>query len=373
LEIYLIGLLLRRITAPWVRGEVILRKKQCMPSIYINNWIKEIQGKIDYWYNNYSPVNFYITPLLKQKKKWIPNTPIIDARILNHHLTSCCPSPPKSQISFNHFPEPYYGNPDDQILKSAVILFFNPGAPGNDQLLGNFKTVDTFNNKYIACGCNYFHLSSSGNFCDNTIKRFIKPKTKQLNSILSFVPNISNYEPLFMDLVPWHSDKFDGLDFGRFTEPATIEEIKKNVFIPAILNAINTSITHHANKVADNKIIVFCVGAKYSKEHILSSVGFNDITSTIQLINNPFPSFSPQTLPYTMLNSNGDISVDSKSKIKVWKSIGSNIIDNVEVDENTRVILNNKEIVVFNIWNMARSMDIPLNIGPTIENIIQQL
>ncbi len=74
-----------------------------------------------------------------------------------------------------------------------------------------------------------------------------------------------------------------------------------------------------------------------------------------------------------MLNSNGDISVDSKSKIKVWKTNGLKIMDNLEVDEETRLKLNNQEIVVFNIWNMARSMDIPLNIGPTIENIIKQL
>ena len=367
-------LLLGQITAPCCGVEIVrIKKKRCMPSNYLNNWIDEIQSKIDYWYNNYSPGNFYITPLSKKKKKWIPVTPKIDKRILNHHLASCCPSPPKSPISFAHFPEPYYGNPYDNILKSAVVLFFNPGPPNDDQLLGNLKSLDTFNNKYITCKNKYVDLSSSGNFCKGTVDGFIKPKTKQLNSILSFIPNISDSKALFMDIIPWHSDRFDGLDFGRFTEPATIEEIKKNVFIPAILNAINTSITHHANKVTDNKIIVFCVGAKYSKEHILSSIGFNDITSTIQLINNPFPSFRPQTLPYTMLNSNGDISVDSKSKIKVWKSIGLNIIDNVELDEDTRVILNNKEIVVFNIWNMARSMDIPLNIGPTIENIIQQL
>ncbi len=148
-----------------------------MPSNYINNWITEIQVKIDYWYNNFRPGNFYITPLLIQKKL-LPNPPAINPQILNHHLTSCCPRPPRSPISFAHFPEPYYGNPDDQILKSAVVLFLNPGPAGNDQLHGNLTSQNTFNHKYNLCRNNYFNLSSTYKFCDGTLKRFIGPKTK---------------------------------------------------------------------------------------------------------------------------------------------------------------------------------------------------
>ena len=338
-----------------------------MPTIHINNWINEIQRNIDYWYSSYglNPANFNITTL--------PNPPIINPNILNHNLTSCCPTPPKSAISFAHFPEPYYGNPDDLILKSAVILFFNPGPAGNDQLHGNLTTPNTFNHKYNLCRNNYFNLSSTNNFCSGTYNRFIRPKTNQINSVLSFVPNISEYNPLFMDIVPWHSDNFDGLDSNRFNIPATLREAKIMVFLPAILNALNTKITQYAKKFNEKKIILFCVGSKYSKENILSSIGFNDITTTIQLINNPFPNINPPNLPYTILNSNGDISVDSKSKIKVWSITGSKILDDIDVDQETRLTLNDKEIVILNVWNMARSMDIPQNIGPTIENIIQQI
>ncbi len=61
-----------------------------------------------------------------------------------------------------------------------------------------------------------------------------------------------------MDLVPWHSDKFDGLDFNRFTDLAIIEEAKEKVFLPAILNAINSRITQHANINKNNKVIFLC-------------------------------------------------------------------------------------------------------------------
>ena len=100
-----------------------------MPSALVNLWITDIQNKIDYWFNNYptTPGIFAITPL--------PHAPLIHPDILSHSVSSTCPSPPFPHISFDHFPEPYYGNPDDDIEKLAVVLFYNPGPSGASQLL----------------------------------------------------------------------------------------------------------------------------------------------------------------------------------------------------------------------------------------------
>jgi hypothetical protein len=297
----------------------------------------------------------------------------VNPNILNHDLTSCCPTPPKSPISFAHFPEPYYGNPDDLISKSAVVLFFNPGEAGVDQLHGNLSSADTFNSKYNFHHNNYFDLASNFNFCRATVKGFIIPKTRQLNRVLDFINNISEKKPLFMDLIPWHSENFNGLDLPRFSIPNSIVQAKKMVLIPAIMNALNTEITAYANQFSKNKIVLLCVGAKYSKESILSTIGFKDITTSIQLINNPFPNLTPPNLPHTILNSNNDISADSISKIKIWKINGCDFIKSIELDHDTETNISNKEIIIINVWNMARSMDIPQNIGPTLDHILRNI
>jgi hypothetical protein len=338
-----------------------------MPSHYLNNWIQEIQEKIDYWNLNFPlvPNSFAITPL--------PSLPVLNSNILSHDLTSCCPTPPKSPISFAHFPEPYYGDPDDFVSKSAVVLFFNPGDGGVDQLHGNVSSANTFCSKYNQHQNNYFDLARNYNFCRTTVNSFIIPKTRQLNVALSFIHNISDKKPLFMDLIPWHSKNFNGLDLPRFSNPNTIAQAKKMVFIPAILNAMNTEITAYLSKFSKNKIVLICVGAKYSKESILSTIGFKDITSNIRLVNNPFPNLAPPNLPYTILSSNNDIIVDSISKMKIWKVSGSEFVKDIELDQESVGNISSKEIIVINVWNMMRSMDIPQNIGLTLDHILQNI
>jgi hypothetical protein len=105
----------------------------------------------------------------------------------------------------------------------------------------------------------------------------------------------------------------------------------------------------------------------------LSKIGFKDITTSIQLINNPFPNLAPPNLPHTILNSNNDISADSISKIKIWKINGCAFIKSIELDHDTETNISNKEIIIINVWNMARSMDIPQNIGPTLDHILRNI
>ena len=333
-----------------------------MTSKFIKNWKKDIQNKINFWFNNYlnNPSSFQISNSA--------NTPM--KNILSYHLTSCCKTSTESQISFDHFPEPYYGNPDDNILKSAVVLFFNPGEADDNQLLGNANTSCTFHARYNAANNNYYKLASKLNFCDNTIKKFWNIKLRQLNKILSeIIPNNDLGLPLFMDLIPWHSKEFKGLVESRFKNSYVIEEAKRMVFIPAFLNAINTKLNRYLHE-DQNSVILMCVGAKYSRDNILSSLGFKDISDTINTINNPFPNLSPPNLRFTILNSNNDICVDSKSKLKIWKCQGKVFLDGIKIDNEASELLFKKDLIIINIWTIAKGMDIPSNIGSTIKSVL---
>ena len=148
-----------------------------MATPFVNIWINRIENSIKYWITTYpvGPYPFVITPL--------PAPAVVSPNVLSHRIASCCPSPPKPAISFDHFPEPYYGNPDDHIQKSAVVLFYNPGPSGPDQLLGNLAP-GSFHRNYLAHRRNYFSMSSAFCFCTGTINRFINPKTNQLNNLL---------------------------------------------------------------------------------------------------------------------------------------------------------------------------------------------
>ena len=330
-----------------------------MATPFVQNWIIETQLQYDYWYNNYLtlPGSFIISPL--------PGLPKINTNILSHNISSCCPTPGYPNISFEHFPEPYYGNPDDVITKLAVVLFFNPGKAGDDQLLTR-TGPNTFHSHYISHKMNYQSLASSFDFCKGTVDKFIKTKTNQLNNLLGCIlPKTSENDPLlFMDLIPWHSDTFNGIDNNRFNLPDTISEVKKKFIIPAILNAENTLITQYLQSLRNgtNKIVIFSVGAKYSRDGILQKTGFTDITKTI-----------PVFLPYTIITSNEDICIDCKAKAKVWKANGTDITRNLNLDSRFDDMvekISHKEIFVINMWTKAQSMDIPKNICSTINHIM---
>lgn len=325
-----------------------------MASVLINNWMNDIQKKIDFWYNNYTSTAgvFVISPL--------PLSPVVHLDILNHNVTSACPSTNYPAISFAHFPEPYYGNPDDQIEKLAVVLFYNPGPSGDDQLLSN-NGPGTFHENYKKAGYNYFELSSNLQFCNGTINRFWNPKNNQLINLfedLSFEKPELN--PLFLDLVPWHSDKFNGVEISRYNLPNCIDELKRNVFLPAILNAQNSAISHYLNKVTNStsKIVMFAVGAKYSRDGYLSSIGFNDITDTI-----------PQLAPHTIIQGN-DIRINgSSSKMKIWKLEGGTLtIEGLNISD-----LQNKEIFIINMWTANVGMDIPRGSSETLKHVLMNL
>jgi|GEM_PF-5796458 len=187
-----------------------------MPTPYLSKWIQDIDNEIDFLVHNYP-----ITPHLFS----ITHPPAIQAIhpiVLSHSITSCWPSPPIPPISFSHYPEPYYGNPDDSIRKSAVVLFYNPGGYSDGQMLGS-KLLNSFHQKYLAHGSSYYHLSMAFDFCTRTVNGFILPKTNQVNTLMSFMVTVpENVQPIFMDIIPWHSAKFIGLNKVRFALPNTI-------------------------------------------------------------------------------------------------------------------------------------------------------
>jgi len=327
-----------------------------MPSIYITNWINDIQNKIDFWFNNF-PINpglFNITNL--------PLPPIVNPNILNHNLTSCCPTPPQSQISFSHFPEPYYGNPKDDVLKLAVVLFFNPGAAGVNQLLGNIG-LNTFHSNYLTCGSNYYNLSTRLMFLNVTINKFWKPKSMQIQNLLNcIIPDSINYEPLFMDLIPWHSTNFNGLVNNRFILPSTLAEAKQMIFLPAIFNAANSKVSEYVNTLNEskNKIVLFCVGSLYSRQNYLRQIGFKDITNTI-----------PGIFPHTIIQNNVIHAFTNSKILKVWKISGGDLLENEEIKETNEI--KEKEIIIINLWTKNVGMNIPKNICQTIKHILHNI
>jgi hypothetical protein len=322
-----------------------------MPSDYVNDWINHIQDSIDYWFDNYplAPNIFSITP--------IPNLPTISPNILNHNLTSCCPVPNFPEISFEHFPEPYYGNPDDDTKKLTVVLFYNPGPQVIEQSI-NARGNGTFFNIYNNCNNNYFNLSSELLFCDVTINNFFVPKMHQLRNLLQFIPHRPDIKPLFMDIIPWHSNKFSGLHNGRFGLPQTLSEFKKNVILPAILNAKNSFVTDYINSISNNKnkIILFAIGALYTNQNYLHSIGFNNITANI-----------PNHHAHDIINNR--IVAGNKSKITIWNINSSKFLS----DYSKLECLANKEIYIINMWTPNIGMNIPQNINLTLEHIFNNL
>lgn len=332
-----------------------------MASLFINNWINRTQNLIDYWFNNYplAPNRFSISPT--------PGLPLIDSNILNHNLTSSCPTPPFPSISFEHFPEPYYGNPDDEFKKVAVVLFYNPGPQDELQHILS-RGEGTFFDNYRLNDFNYSSLSRNLNFCLNTINSFWSPKTKQLSNLLSFLTyNKNDFQPFFMDLIPWHSKNFNGVDSDRFTLSNTLLELKLNVIIPAILNAKNSLVTDYLNKTLEGKrkIVLFAVGAKYSNQNYLQYCGFDDISTSI-----------PQMLPHVSLVNNVIQAGWPSKRLKIWKLNDNRFFSNILIenqDQELGLDLEKDDVYIVNIWNTNVGMNIPQGISDSMKHILDSL
>jgi|688.fasta_scaffold438426_1 hypothetical protein len=250
--------------------------------------------------------------------------------ILNNNLASSCRTP----VDFNFFPEPYYGDIDDTVKKSAVVLLYNPGPPDplqnyHNHLPGSFKDILTHHKSY-------YELSKNLHFCINTIIGFIIPKTRQLNNLLSGigVQLKEDCKPLFMDIVPWHSNIFNGFNHN-FNTIDTLNEFRKNVILPAILNAKNTVFNDFLNKKSSDKIVFFAVGAIYSRGLLLQRIGFNCINVTF-----PF-ALAPN--------------------VSVWKINTNDLkIDFIEENQDLNEI-KDKEVFIINIWTPNIGMNIPVN------------
>lgn len=327
-----------------------------MATPYLNNWIRDIDAKIDFWVNNYmiTPHLFSITHL--------PGAPVIHPNVLSHRITSCCPSPPMPPISFSHYPEPYYGNPDDSVRKSAVVLFYNPGGYSYAQLLGSMLP-NSFHQKYLVHGSSYFNLSSALDFCVGTVNGFIVPKTNQVCNLMGCMVTVpDNVRPLFMDMIPWHSNGFIGMNHFRFAHPDIIADVRKKVLLPAIFNAENSLLTHYLNSLHNGrgKTILLSVGAKYSR-HFLPTLGFHDVTRLI-----------PDNPPVSVVDGIGDILACLPfKKVKVWKISTSDIVD---TSDEVEISSHNREIFIINVWySTGRTMNIPIDICPTIQHILTHI
>ena len=319
-----------------------------MPSTFVRNWINDVENCVQFWSVNLplSPELFSVTPL--------PIAPAINPQVLSHNITSCCTDSPPSDftISFDHFPEPYYGDSDDYVAKSAVVLFYNPGPHGHDQLHFSLNPGSFLHTNYLTVFAgNYYNLSASYGFCAGTVGGFITPKTNQLNAMLGFIPAFTESKPLFMDLVPWHSNKFKGLNPTRLTIDVN-KEIWEKVLIPAVLNARNTSVTKYLNRGGKKIIVLLAVGAKYSRDGWLTLLGFNDITHLI-------PNFHPNTI--IIPRGTGCDIVTPNGTIKIWQ-ISTKEVAN-KFDEFSSVMIPNElidyeQIIIINQWTKHRDMNI---------------
>jgi hypothetical protein len=323
-----------------------------MSSTYITNWIKHTDLQINYWLDNYfiTPADFSVTG--------IPGSPILHSSVLNHNLTSCCPSPNYPEISFEHFPEPYYGNPDDSKGKSAVVLFYNPGPQDPNQDI-SARGPNTFYDNFIVNSRSYYLLAKNLHFCLNTMTKFWNPKNNQLNNLLSFIPNNSiELSPLFMDIIPWHSRNFRGLLKTRYSLPDTLNEFKRNVIIPAVLNASNTLITRYVNSISTKKntIVLFAIGALYSNKNYLTQIGFKNITNLI-----------PNHIDHVTINNR--IVAGNNSKITILHTTGSQLKSNIDGLNQ----LAEKDIYIINMWTPNIGMNIPISIQTTLSHIFRNI
>jgi hypothetical protein len=345
---------------------------------YIANWIQRVEDAVKYWRN------------AKNIGQW--DEFISDKYVYSNLITSCVSVDMQNnkqkhyRIDISSFPEPYYGNPDDSVKKSAVVLLYNPGA-SNNKLGRRPHGEDTFIFKYKKNNFNYSELSSVADFegfLSNT-EEYMKKKRNSLNVILKDCSvNEIQENPFFMDLVPWHSKKFGHFDLVKFRKIE--KQAKLNVFIPATLIAANSRLTEIAKSIgkSKNKIVVFiCVGAMYGKkEGVLKACGFNDVTDKVELMNNPMNSHSKpkfnKSIRYTMLTDAGDITYSAESYVRVWKITANELIKGLDDNDFSNSILckaNNFDVVVFaiNIWNRKQGMTLPENLGPTINEILKQL
>jgi hypothetical protein len=335
-----------------------------MPSNYIANWIQNIDRGVLHWMKNphHNRISFDADPL-----------------ILSNHIEAC-----KPDLDIQSFPEPYYFNADDSVQKSAVVLFYNPGkSDANNHRNGQFHhNLNFHKGTYSTLASNVSFDKKNVSFLDGT-KTFLKSKKSQLDHILNHCGCAVNEEkPLFIDLVPWHSQKFGEFDISRFSlEPAKSQAIR-NVIIPAVLNAENSLLTVQAStNTSDRKVVVFfCVGAKYSKfkapqPGFLEALGFRDITKNVELMNSVTKVFNAN-IRYTMLTSAGDITFDALSCVRVWKIGWEELIRNLDLSDSEWKLPNydsNMDIYAINIWNNFQGMNIPRNLDSTINAILAQL
>lgn len=341
-----------------------------MASKYINNWIQFVDSSVIYWLRRVNN-QFQYKDFLQDKK------------ILSVQLARCS----KNQLSHLYFPEVYYGSADDSITKLAVVLFYNPGRADQLQKFDD-SSIESFRNKFKKNKKKYSVLASKLDFAGRTKDQFFEPQKRRLKKILLACGVDKEADPFFIDLIPWHSAKFN-LNWIKFNCPVVISEAIENMLIPAVLIAKNSHLSQVGGNFR-NHIVLFCVGAKYSNpsaadlgENILSAMGFKDLTQSIELINN-IPEnrskliYRPH-LPRTILTSKRTVCHDGLSYLKVWSINFLELISHIDSEKRQSIedSLPDKNcdlnVVVINIWNNSQNMNIPDNIGVVVNEILKQI
>jgi hypothetical protein len=306
-----------------------------MASTFITNWLLNTENCIDYWSRTTLPgPPFALTPF--------PGCSYPNSDVLSHSITIACRTPSSAPISFDYFPEPYYGNPDDHVTKSAIVLSYNPGP----MVIGQIQHGDLHNRYLHNFRGNYQSLATAFGFLPVTLA-YINSRRNELNAMLPFIHALNKNSPLFMDMVPWHSKKFSGFRNDLISTIVTLKQVWENVFIPAILNAKNSLITHYIGK---RKIVFIAVGAKYSV-NILPILGFDNITTA----HFAFPPDSAFNLQHTAIDTvNG--------RIKIWRIQNADIetkLSDLKVDNNDSIkeeLKNYDEMYCLNMWTLQPNM-----------------
>jgi hypothetical protein len=245
-----------------------------------------------------------------------------------------------------------------------VTLFYNPGPTAPDQHL-QANGPNSFNHRYAQHNFDYSNLASAFDFCPVTINNFINPKSHQLNQLLGFINhNEKALDPLFMDLIPWHSANFQGVDLARFNIPNVLNEFRTSILLPAAMNARNTALTNYANNIQSesNKIVFLAIGALYTTAGLLNSVGFQNVTNHI-----------PAAPNHLLINNPNCLEIQPDVRMSVWHMSGDQLVHDSEKLGTKH--LNGAKIFIINLWNKNIGMNIPCNqhVSNTLQHVLSNI
>jgi hypothetical protein len=199
----------------------------------------------------------------------LPNTPSFIQPLIDAYQPD--PKNPKTELEFNLYPEPYYG---DFNQCSVVLLTHNPGNSTQHWkgLNSQFETIIYQGN---APEMEYYKMAMQPAFPNPaTNSRFYNPICNQLHQHFQKIQAFEN-RPFIRDLVPYHSG-----EFGKLNMPACAAYLYKYFFNQVIAASFKSELYQRINSTKDIKhsAIIYARGKAW-KDAIygLSSVGWQQI------------------------------------------------------------------------------------------------